>query len=189
MSRSPKAGRASACALAMTTVLAVVMAPAAFGMELPPGCAQSGSTVTCTYTEGSNAFVVPDGVSQVHVVAIGGRGAASTGASSAPGGAGARLSADLAVDPGGVLYAVVGGDAAGTSGASTAAATAPEVAAAEPVPRPRARVVRVARRPRAVPTARTTALSASASWVAAEAAERVPHTRAAAPAPPGHPTA
>ena len=44
---------------------------------LPSACSQSGPTVTCTYTSGSNPFTVPAGVFSIHVVAVGGRGGAA----------------------------------------------------------------------------------------------------------------
>jgi hypothetical protein len=40
---------------------------------LPAACSQSGPTVTCTYTSGSNPFPVPAGVFSIHVAAVGGR--------------------------------------------------------------------------------------------------------------------
>jgi len=67
---------------------------------LPPGCSQSGQTVTCTYESGSSPFTVPAGVSSLHVVAIGGTGgsadagtcSATAAAGSARGGPGATVS-------------------------------------------------------------------------------------------------
>ena len=69
------------------------------------GCSQSGRAVTCTYFSGSNALQVPQGVSSVHVVAIGGTGVA--------GNLGARIEGDLAVASPTTLYAVVGGNGMG----------------------------------------------------------------------------
>lgn len=103
------------------TLLAATVAPAAAADPLPPECAQSEDTVTCTYTEGSNAFTVPDGVSEIHVVAVGGDGAPAIreGTVVSQGGAGARVTGDLEVTPGTTMYAVVGGDAdRGTGGAN-----------------------------------------------------------------------
>jgi hypothetical protein len=77
---------------------------------LPPGCSQSGQTVTCTYTSGSNSFAVPPGVSSVHAVAVGGKGGVDSfffqGA-----GPGAVVSGDLSVAGGSTLFAVVGTNA------------------------------------------------------------------------------
>jgi hypothetical protein len=78
----------------------------ASGAVLPPECTQSGLTVTCTYTSGSNPFDVPAGVSSINVVAVGARG----GSSFADGGFGAVVSGDLAVVSGNTLYAMVGGN-------------------------------------------------------------------------------
>ena len=80
---------AGAAAVGVAGLLADVSAAA-----LPPGCGQSGLTVTCTYTSGSNAFVVPAGVSSIHVVAVGGVGSGVTGG--AGGGHGAVVSGDVA---------------------------------------------------------------------------------------------
>lgn len=75
---------------------------------LPSECSAAGTTVTCTYTSGSNPFTVPAGVIAVHVDAVGGTGERPLGG--APGGAGAHVAANLAVTPGSTLYAVVGGN-------------------------------------------------------------------------------
>jgi uncharacterized repeat protein (TIGR01451 family) len=106
--------------LATTPAACVAFAAAAVGLlgagpaaALPTGCAQSGLTVTCTYTSGSNAFTVPHGVSTVHVIAVGGQGGTSFFGGS--GGFGARVTGDLAVNAGDVLFAVVGGN--GSQGA------------------------------------------------------------------------
>jgi hypothetical protein len=76
---------------------------------LPSACSQSGRTVTCTHTSGSNPFTVPAGVFSIHVVAVGGRG--GFGAFDADGGDGAVVSGDLPVKKGRTLYAVVGANA------------------------------------------------------------------------------
>lgn len=89
-------------------VAAVLAVPGVAGAALPAGCAQSGATVSCAYSSGTNTFTVPAGISTVHVVAVGGAGGANgTGVS---GGHGARAEADLSVTPGETLYAVVGGN-------------------------------------------------------------------------------
>jgi len=89
--------------------------------SLPPGCSQSGQTVTCTYESGSNPFTVPAGVSSLHVVAIGGKGGSIseptcpgfiiTGAGR--GGPGATVSGDIQVTGGSTLYATVGANSGG----------------------------------------------------------------------------
>ena len=78
---------------------------AAAAAPLAAGCSQSGRTVTCTYTSGSNPFMAPAGVSWIHVVAVGGTGGEE-------GGHGSVVTADLRVRHGDLLYAVVGGDGA-----------------------------------------------------------------------------
>jgi hypothetical protein len=72
-----------------------------------PGCAQSGRNVACTYSSGSNPFTVPAGVTSIHVVAVGGKGAGNSG------GAGAVVSGDLSVSSGSTLFAVVGANGGG----------------------------------------------------------------------------
>jgi hypothetical protein len=72
---------------------------------LPAGCSLSGRAVTCTYSSGTSPLTVPQGVSSIHVVAVGGAGDS--------GGSGARVEADLAVASGATLYAVVGGNGTG----------------------------------------------------------------------------
>lgn len=84
------------------------------GVTLPSGCTQAGTTVTCTYTSGSTTFTVPGGVTLVHVVAVGGEGAASSGG--AAGGYGAVVSGDLTVTPTSTLTAVVAGNGSGGTG-------------------------------------------------------------------------
>ncbi len=87
-------------AIAMSAMLTDVAAAA-----LPAGCGQTGSTVTCTYTSGSNPFTVPVGVSSIHVLAVGGIGGGGSG------GHGAAVDGDLNVTAGSTLYAVVAGTA------------------------------------------------------------------------------
>lgn len=65
---------------------------------------------TATFVSpGEQTFTVPEGVSAVHVVAVGGRGGTGDGDLS-PGGFGARATADLPVTPGQVLYIEVAGN-------------------------------------------------------------------------------
>ena len=80
-------------------------------------CSATSGTTTCTYvsTGAEDTFVVPAGVSRVHVFAVGAPGAAGdfypiNGASPAPGGAGARVSGNLTgLTTGDTLYVNVGG--------------------------------------------------------------------------------
>lgn len=63
------------------------------------------TTMIFNFTGGEQAFVVPGGVTSIHVVAIGGRG----GESDVAGGVAAQVSGDLVVTPGQTLYVEVGG--------------------------------------------------------------------------------
>jgi Fibronectin type III domain len=84
---------------------------------LPSNCTASGATVTCTFSAGpEGTFTVPDGVSDINVVAVGAGGGSTLGGS---GGPGARVTADLGVTPGSTLFAevAVGGGAGGADGA------------------------------------------------------------------------
>ncbi|HET7485217.1 MAG TPA: hypothetical protein VFJ64_07545 [Solirubrobacterales bacterium] len=65
------------------------------------------TTATFAFTGGEQTFVVPAGVTSVHVVAIGGSGGASE--VSVPGGAAAQVTGDVVVTPGQTLYVEVGG--------------------------------------------------------------------------------
>ena len=80
------------------------------------GTAQAGTQTVPFSTVGEHAFTVPEGVTTLHVVAVGAAGGAST---NAVGGQGLQVTGDIAVTPGQVLYAEVGGpghDSASNSG-------------------------------------------------------------------------
>jgi len=64
------------------------------------------ATQTFTYTGGEQVFVVPAGVTTLHVVVIGGAG----GPSEFAGGVAAQVIGDIAVTPGQTLYVEVGGN-------------------------------------------------------------------------------
>jgi hypothetical protein len=84
---------------------------------LPSNCTESGATVTCTFSAGpEGTFIVPNGVSTIHVVAVGSGGGGTLGGR---GGPGAQVTADLGVSPGSTLFAevAVGGGAGGADGA------------------------------------------------------------------------
>ena len=72
-------------------------------------CTTTAGTTTCTFspTGSEDTFVVPDGVSSVHVVATGAPGAVGNNGGSA--GRGATVIGDLTVTPGDTLYVNVGG--------------------------------------------------------------------------------
>jgi Glycine rich protein len=93
----------------------------ALGAAFPAACTQSGQTVTCTYTSGSNPISVPVGVSSIRVSAVGGMGGDFTECTApgvcspdVAGGFGATVSGDLSASPGSTVYAIVGAN--GTSG-------------------------------------------------------------------------
>jgi hypothetical protein len=71
--------------------------------SVPPAQA---ATQTFGYTGSEQVFVVPAGVTTLHVVAIGGAG----GPSEFAGGVAARVSGDITVTPGQTLYVEVGGN-------------------------------------------------------------------------------
>ena len=70
--------------------------------------ASAEGEVTRTFTAFEETFVVPQGVTSIHVVAIGGAGGAGGGGTS--GGRGAIVKAELEVTPGETLYVHVGGN-------------------------------------------------------------------------------
>ena len=78
----------------------------------------AAGTTTCTYvsTGAEDTFVVPAGVSSVHVVATGAPGAvgSASGVEQGPAGLGARVSGNLTVEPGDTLYVEVGGAPTGS---------------------------------------------------------------------------
>ena len=79
-------------------------------------CSTTSGTTTCTFspTGAEDTFVVPAGVSTIHVVATGAPGAVAQNGGTA--GRGARVSTDLAVSPGQTLYVNVGGTPTGSGG-------------------------------------------------------------------------
>jgi hypothetical protein len=94
------------------------LAPAAQA-DVPAGCSQSGSTVTCprSSTGAEQPFTVPTGVTSLQVAAVGGTGQASTYlGSTISGGLGALVNASLPVTPGQQLYVEVGGGGSGAAG-------------------------------------------------------------------------
>ena len=102
-----------------TRVWGALVAVAGGGLAAIAGPAGAVSAATASVptqtvsftTAGEHAFTVPLGIGWIHVVAIGGRG----GGGYVPGGAGARVEADVRVTPGSTLYAEVGGNGAPAS--------------------------------------------------------------------------
>jgi hypothetical protein len=81
----------------------------AFGLASAVGAA--AQAMTFTFTGGEQAYVVPAGVTEVEIDAIGAAG--GIGCLGTTGGLGGEITADFAVSPGSVLYVEVGG--AGTA--------------------------------------------------------------------------
>ena len=100
----------------------VVAAAVAATALAVPAVASAASPISVTLsTTGETPFVVPGGVRQLQVVAVGGQGGTG-GDALAPGGFGARVTGQVAVNPGQVVYAEVGANgAAGTATPSSAA--------------------------------------------------------------------
>jgi hypothetical protein len=141
---------------------------------LPSNCAEAGTTVTCTYSAGSEGmFAVPLGADSVHVVAT-----AASGATTfiGVGGAGAQVTSNLAVTPGGTLYVEV--DIGGA-----------HPAVAEPLVGVNPTFVRVQSAPTAARTIRASSLRAAAGAAVLEAAPATAVTPELHPAPPARPAA
>jgi hypothetical protein len=82
---------------------------AIFALALALPAVAGAETKVFQSTGAEQTFVVPDGVTSIHAVAIGGRG--GTGSfGGAAGGLGALVSGDFAVTPGQTLYIEVGGN-------------------------------------------------------------------------------
>ena len=89
-------------------ILALIVFAAFFLLFAAQACA---NTVVFESTNAEQIFSVPAGVTDLHVIAIGGKGGgARIKNSSLAGGAGAKASADLVVSPGQALYVEVGGE-------------------------------------------------------------------------------
>jgi hypothetical protein len=82
-------------------------------------CADAATTSFTT--SGEHQFTVPPGVTSIHVVAVGGKGGDTGTLHVELGGFGGTATADLAVSPGQVLYAEVGGN--GTNGTDNVGVT------------------------------------------------------------------
>ena len=82
----------------------------------PCGDGIATNSVTCTYsaTDAEDAFIVPAGVTRVHVITIGGTGGdgaiLGSAAQAGAGGSGGRVEVDLPVTAGTTLYVEVGGN-------------------------------------------------------------------------------
>ena len=83
-------------------------ASVALTLGFSAGAQAATQTRAFAYTGGEQTFTVPAGVHLLHVVAVGGEGAA--GNVGVAGGRGGSVTADLPVTPGEALYVVVGGN-------------------------------------------------------------------------------
>jgi hypothetical protein len=102
-----------AFAAALCLALSLSCASLAAAAATPPDPIIEGGQ---TYAAGSTSdFGVPAGVRSIQVHAVGGRGAAKSGKQ---GGLAAAVNAALEVEPGELLWAVVGGNATGSEGGS-----------------------------------------------------------------------
>lgn len=108
--RRPLSARYIGAALAAVAVaggsLIAASAPAAAAVRAPH--ARARVTTTFTYTGGEQTFVVPDGVAQLAVNAVGAPGG-NTEADTSTGGRGGTAYGVVAVSPGEVVYVEVGG--------------------------------------------------------------------------------
>ncbi len=105
-----------AAVVAVCGLWAVALAGSA-AAALPPGCVQSGSTVTCTFSEtgGSQSWTVPSGVSLASFVVDGASGGASADGSEA-GGDGGQVSATLGALSAGQVFTIEVGGTGSVSG-------------------------------------------------------------------------
>lgn len=104
-------------------VSAVLFAPAPAAADgLPAG-------QTFTYTGDEQSYVVPVGVTELQVFAVGAKGGSESGGGS--GGLGATATADLPVSPGETLYVEVGGNGASSGGFNGGGTTAGGLAGAD----------------------------------------------------------
>jgi hypothetical protein len=96
----------------VAAMAAILIAYSASPAHAAGTCTTTARTTTCTYgpTGAEDTFLVPDGVSEVQIVAIGAPGAVGLNSSPVPrAGRGAQVSGDLPVTPGQTLYVNVGG--------------------------------------------------------------------------------
>jgi hypothetical protein len=114
---------------------------AALAVSLLAATAAEAETATRTFFATEEAFLVPPGVTSIHVKAFGGHGGSN--ARGVSGGRGALIEGQLEVTPGQTLYVHVGGDgvdgkgagAAGAGGGSSDVRTSPLSAGLSPDPR------------------------------------------------------
>ena len=106
----PRRRRTQSRAVATRLSVAAVMLGVALGAAWPAATpAGAVTSATFLYTGSQQQFVVPAGVTSVHVLAVGGRGGNGLAPGGGLGGAPAEVSGDLAVIGGLTLYVEVGG--------------------------------------------------------------------------------
>jgi hypothetical protein len=100
----------------VAAMAAILIAYSASPTHAAGSCSTTAGTTTCTFspTGSEDTFVVPAGVSTIHVVATGATGTRGDPSPRA-GRRGARVSGDLKVTPGRTLYVNVGGSPTGGS--------------------------------------------------------------------------
>jgi hypothetical protein len=98
----------------MRSIARGIVVVGAVGLVSAAGATQaSAATVKrFAFTGGQQFFAVPDGVTSLHVVAIGGRGGTGAANTTSPGGFGGVATADVKVTPGAILLVNVGGNGA-----------------------------------------------------------------------------
>ncbi len=94
------------------TVLGAALCAAILVSAWAAAPATAAVTQTFTFTGGEQTFLVPAGVTKLHLLVVGGSG----GSSGSPGGVGDQVKADLQVTPGQTLYVEVGGDGQNSAG-------------------------------------------------------------------------
>lgn len=108
--RTTRLPRAALALALLAPALALTIAPAplaAAGSAYLPADEAVARTAQFDYVGAEQTFVVPNGVHQIDVDAIGAPGGVTS--DQTPGGRGAKVTATLAVEPGDVLYVRVGG--------------------------------------------------------------------------------
>lgn len=119
----PQSRQARDSALTLRLIVASVLLGVALAAAWPAASpAGAATTTTFLYTGAQQTFVVPAAVTNVHVLAVGGRGGNGLAPGGGAGGAAAEVSGDLEVFPGQTLYVEVGGVGAEASSETIARA-------------------------------------------------------------------
>ncbi|HXD54233.1 MAG TPA: glycine-rich protein [Solirubrobacteraceae bacterium] len=113
MLQSRRPGRGARSTHRGPALVAAIALGAALAAAWPVAPAGAVTTATFPYTGAQQKFIVPAGVTSVHVLAVGGAGGNGFGPGGGPSGAPAEVSGDLEVLPGQTLYVEVGGTGIG----------------------------------------------------------------------------